>query len=196
MSAYQFLRPLAFAKVKGPTLNAYRWLGPGALSVLGGGAYLLLPKGIDLVGDKSASDFMASFFVTLPGFFIAALAAVVAFNGGDLDKEMPGVTVSIRANGDDAAVELTLRMFLCYLFSYLTVLSFIGFFASVVGALLAPNLNHWIAMIPSVSNQLNLHSFLGTLFVGSLTFLSASVVLCTALGLYFLAERVHQTLIH
>jgi len=195
VSAYQLLRPLAFASVKGPTLNAYRWGAPIALSVLGGGAYLLLPKGIDLVGDKSASDFMASFFVTLPGFFIAALAAVVAFNGGDLDKEMPGVTVPIRANGDDAPVELTLRMFLCYLFSYLTVLSFIGFFASVVGALLTPSLNHWIAAVPGVPHQHELHSLLGTLFIVGLTFLSASVVLCTALGLYFLAERVHQNLI-
>lgn len=192
---YQFLRPFAFLTVKGPSLNVYRFVLPIAATVIGAAASWLLPAGLDLVGDKSVSDYMATFFSALPGFFIAALAAVVAFNGGDLDREMPDVTASITAYGDTVEQSITLRVFLCYLFAYLTVLSFIGFFICVGGSLLAPSVSEWLqrASNPAAASGWRLACELT--FTSLVAFVSASVVFCTGQGLYFLAERVHQTLL-
>jgi len=192
---YQFLRPFAFLSVRGPSLNAYRYTVPIIATAVGAAASWLLPAGIDLVGDKSVSDYMATFFSALPGFFIAALAAVVAFNGGDLDREMPDVTASITAYGDTVQQNITLRVFLCYLFAYLTVLSFVGFFICVGGSLIAPSVEDWLKHASTLEAAANLRWACKLTFTAVVAFVSASVVFCTGQGLYFLAERVHQTLL-
>lgn len=191
---YQFFRPLAFLTIKGPTLHVYRLVLPLVATGLCVAAYVALPQPVDLVGDKSASDYLSGFFATLPGFFIAALAAVASFNGGDLDKDMPGVTVTMVVNGDKKANEITLRVFLCYLFAYLTVLSFLGFFVCIGGALVAPSVVEWLGPSgPAPSSAALYGAQIG--FVALMSLLAASVVFCTIQGLYFLAERVHQKLI-
>ncbi|WP_141493559.1 hypothetical protein [Neokomagataea tanensis] len=153
-----------------------------------------MPKGFALIGDKSVSDYMATFFVALPGFFIAALAAVVAFNGGDLDKKMPGVIAKITVYGDTENINITLRMFLSYLFGYLTIISFMGFFICISGSLLSPNLS-----LPAYGNHNSYisyaHEFLKVLFLFIISFLGSNVICCTSIGLYFLSERVYQTIL-
>lgn len=194
-SGYQFLRPVAFLKVKGPGLGLYKFVGPVACSVACVSLFLLLPAKVRLIGDGSATEYMIGFFSILPGFFIAALAAIVAFQGGDLDETMPDVTVEMSNEGDTEPVEITLRVFLCYLFAYLTVLSFLGFFLCVGGALLAPSLGELVELIPSSGSHAAIKTSFETVFVAVLALITASVVLCTAQGLYFLAERVHQKLL-
>lgn len=192
---YQFTRPFAFMLVSAPTLHVYRLTLPLLATIVTCAAGLLLPAGLDLIGDKSVSDYMATFFAALPGFFIAALAAVVAFNGGDLDTDMPDVKLSIKAHGDTVAQPITLRIFLSYLFAYLTVLSFIGFFVCVGGSLLAPSITDMIQRIADSDVRGYWQTTCELLFISVVTFVSASVVFCTGQGLYFLAERVHQTLL-
>lgn len=196
MSAnYQFLRPIAFLTVKGSGLSFYKFYGPLAFSLLAVVIYLSVPAKIQLVGPGSATDHMIGFFSILPGFFIASLAAIVAFQGGDLDETMPDVSVTITAQGDTAPVDITLRVFLCYLFSFLTVMSFLGFFLCVGGSLLAPSLVKMTMLAESPTVQASIMIGLQIGFVALLTVITASVVLCTAQGLYFLAERVHQKLL-
>lgn len=192
---YQFLRPIAFMTINGPGLGLYRLAGPLAATVMALVAYMLLPERIDLVGDKSAADYMAGFFATLPGFFIAALAATATFNGGDLDKELPGVTLAMVVNGDEDNVPISLRVFLCYLFAYLTVISFVGFFICVGAALIAPSVATWAADFSEVKLLEHTALVVSLLFLALLAFITASVVFCTIQGLYFLAERVHQTIL-
>lgn len=192
---YQLFRPVAFLRLSGPSLTFYKFILPIVVTTLAAILYLLMPIKIDLVGERSAADYMANFFATLPGFFIAALAAVVAFQGGDLDKEMPDVKVSITVQGDTKPVPITFRVFLCYLFSYLTVLSFLGFFVCVGGSLICPILNHFLSSISDASTAANIRIVLEVGYASIITFITASVVLCTFQGLYFLAERVHQKLL-
>lgn len=194
-AAYQFWRPLAFLAVRGPTLDLYRWVLPLLTTLVVCVAYASLPLQIDLVGDKSASDYLISFFSSLPGFFIAALAAVVAFAGGDLDKAVPKMTVKITAHGDEADNEISLRVFLSYLFAYLTVISFVGFFFCLGGSLLAENAVTVIKSALDAETALKAAWSLRTGFLAGMTFLASSIVFCTVQGLYFLAERVHQTLL-
>lgn len=194
-TAYQFMRPIAFLTVKGPGLNFYKFYGPLILSVFSVGVYLLAPVKIQLVGSGSATDHMIGFFSILPGFFIASLAAIVAFQGGDLDEIMPDVSVMVVVQGESALVDITLRVFLCYLFSFLTVASFVGFFICVGGSLMAPSLLEIVMSAESPGAQSFVITVLEAGFVAVLTIVTASVVLCTAQGLYFLAERVHQKLL-
>lgn len=193
--AYQISRPFAFMSVSGPTLHVYRLTLPIVAMLVSCAAGLFLPAGLDLVGDKSVSDYMATFFSALPGFFIAALAAVVAFNGGDLDTEMPDVKLSITVHGDKVAQPITLRVFLSYLFAYLTVLSFIGFFVCLGGSLVAPSVTELLQRITDPGVRSGWRTICELLFTGVVAFVGASVVFCTGQGLYFLAERVHQTLL-
>lgn len=193
-AAYQLFRPVAYLAIKGEGLNGYRFAAPTGVAVASCLLLLFLPVCPPMIGEDSVSGYLATFFVALPGFYIAALAAVVAFNGGDLDKKMPGVKVSMTANGDTEMVEITLRVFLSYLFSYLTVLSFVGFFMCMGVTLVAPSVSGWInSLSPADAISTTLYMKLAATAV--LAFLSASVVFCTAQGLYFLAERVHLTLL-
>lgn len=192
--AYQMLRPFAFMAVKGPTLHIYRTTVPAFITV---GAVILLslaPVPVNLIGERSAADYLATFFASLPGFYIAALAAVVAFSGGDLDKYVPDVLAPMTVNGDTKDNEITLRVFLSYLFAYLTVLSFIGFFVCIGGSLLSPSAVSIVTSVAGRDGGATLSFIGGLLYGGVLAFLSSSIVLCTVQGLYFLAERVHQTL--
>jgi hypothetical protein len=186
---YQLTRPFAYLSVQGPSLSVYRIWGPLILALVSVFIVWLLPEGLNTVGSDSLSSYLAQLFATLPGFYIAALAAIVAFQGGDLDKEMPDTTATITANRDTSRVAITFRIFLCYLFSYLTALSFVGFGICVIGSLLVPSVETQLAGSPQAYTWVEL----GYIFVvAQVTF---GVVLCTVQGLYFLAERVHQTLL-
>jgi hypothetical protein len=107
---------------------------------------------------------------------------------------MPGVSVRMEAQGDIAGVQITLRVFLSYLFSYLTIASFIGFFVCLGAELLAPSASYWLeGVAPEAAHWTKTLMQLSFVFV--VGFLGASIVLCTIQGLYFLAERVHQNLL-
>ena len=179
----------AYLTVQGPSLGLYRVWGPFCLGTLTVLMVWLLPAGINSVGADSLSSFLVQLFATLPGFYIAALAATVAFQGGDLDKDMPDTTAVITANNDTSQVEITFRVFLCYLFSYLTALSLVGFGICVVGSLLVPSVESIFAGVKHAYEWIEL----GYVFI--LCVVTYGVILCTIQGLYFLAERVHQNLI-
>ncbi len=193
---YELSRPLAFSGIKGPGLRVYRDVLPWGAVAVALMAYWALPLRIALVGDASVSSMAAPFFASLPGFFIAALAAVATFNGADLDREMSNVTAMMTIKGESAPTPLTLRVFLCYLFAYLTAISFLGFFLCAAVSLLTGNL-HELAEIASQgepSRELVVSGVFRSMFVALAALIGAKVVFCTALGLYFLAERVHQEL--
>jgi hypothetical protein len=191
---YELTRPLAFLTAKGPTLKLYRdWL-PVGFAALCLTAYLLLPVPIKLIGADSASGVMAPLFAGLPGFFIAALAAVSTFQGGDLDREMESTTIWILANGDGGDTDVTLRVFLSHLFAYLTLLSGLGFLLCAGATLLAGNIAHFQSVASASATGFDDAMIHGvkSFFVFALAGVTGSVLSCTALGLYFLAERVHQ----
>ncbi|MGK9996690.1 hypothetical protein O6197_24780, partial [Salmonella enterica subsp. enterica] len=65
----------------------------------------------------------------LIGFYIAALAAVSTFSSSSIDEVMAGVppTLVEKFRGQKLTVELTRRRFVCYLFGYLALVSFMLF---------------------------------------------------------------------
>ncbi len=193
---YELGRPFAFQTAKGPTLRLYRDLVPLGFAGVALAVYLVLPVGIKLVGPDSASGTMAPLFAGLPGFFIAALAAVSTFQGGDLDRDMERTTIWIQANGDAGDTDVTLRVFLSHLFAYLTFLSVIGFLLCASATLLASNIAHFQSTAEATKAAWDdaMWEIAKGCFVFALALVTGSVLSCTALGLYFLAERVHQEL--
>jgi len=193
---YEIARPFAFLTAKGPTLRWYRDVLPLVFAGLCLATYLMLPVKIRLVGSESISSVMAPLFAGLPGFFIAALAAVATFQGGDLDREMKRTTIWISANGDASDTYVTLRVFLCHLFAYLTLLSLVGFLISASAAVLAGNIG--FAQEQATATQATwddaVWEFAKGIYVVLIALVTGSVLSCTALGLYFLAERIHQEL--
>ncbi|MDB5664416.1 MAG: hypothetical protein JWS11_959 [Cypionkella sp.] len=190
---YQLLRPLAFLDVKGPTLNMYRYHIPFGIVFVQFIIFILSDISLKVVGDRSLADYMSSFFVSLPGFYIAALSAIVAFNGGDLDKEMSDVSATLMSNGDVSRQEISMRIFLCYLFCYLTIISFAGFFICLAGNLFIVDCNH-STLTQKIFCDPTLRCILSFSYSAVIVFLAASIVSCTVQSLYFLSERVNQSM--
>lgn len=194
--AYELARPFAFLTAKGPTIRWYRDAVPAGFALLATIVYIVLPVGVRLVGPDSVTTVMAPLFAGLPGFFIAALAAVATFQGGDLDRDLNGTTIWIAVNGDGLDTPVTLRVFLCHLFAYLTFLSITAFLICASVTLLAANADHLQTLATSTSTRgddIALDVARGC-FVFVMALLTGSLLSCTSLGLYFLAERIHQEL--
>lgn len=84
---------------------------------------------------------IGSMILNLPGFYIAALAAIVAFDRKGFDVLLPEPTPKVRTllQGAWVDVELTRRKMLTFLFAYLTALSiFITITISFVNSVAEP----------------------------------------------------------
>lgn len=180
---YQLLRPVSYVLIKHEDKHIYDWSIPLLLSLLAIAGFGFSNFG--WAAAFSVIEGFSGFVQNLPGFFIAALAAVATFNRVDIDKTMDGKhPPSIHTWVGNQVVDqpLTRRRFLCLLFSYLTVESFIisimGVFANSLGFM---------------AEDGSLTSSLATawVFCSVFTFLSFQLLVSTLHGMYYLAERVH-----
>ncbi|ALT79063.1 hypothetical protein AT984_19585 [Paucibacter sp. KCTC 42545] len=147
-----------------------------------------MERRVDLFGASGVINKVLGFIQSLPGFYLAALAAVATFNNPDMDRLMPGTppTARILYNGKLITVELTRRRMLCIMFAYLTVLSFVLTMSSIAAMTFAedikaaiqensPLLIRWIkAAFTSI--------YFGALF---------QMLTITMWGLFYLGERMH-----
>lgn len=194
MLVHQIFRFLAFRSVKHPHVNLVVNIIPAICSIFTCVLFFVLPVEPTIFTSEGLLSYFISLCAILPGFYIAALSAVATFNSENLDTIIPDPTPTIEMkfseNKDD--VDLTLRAFLSYLFSYLTGLSFILFFISALSVVTA---NSFVYMF-SFFNVM----FMGisTLDVAKLIFLLCvfyflwSILICSAYGVYFLSERIHR----
>lgn len=175
---YQLARPVSYLRIKHEDKWVYDWLIPALLT--GASAFLLVKfSSIHAVsGSQGLIANLTGFVENLPGFFIAALAAVATFNKHDIDDLMNNAPkVRIFYQGNSIMVDMTRRRFLCVLFSYLTASSvFLVIFFYIARAIgsasqFAPPY-HWI---------------FATVFL----FIFWQMITATLLGLYYLGERLH-----
>ncbi|TPG26545.1 hypothetical protein EAH83_01880 [Variovorax ginsengisoli] len=127
-----------------------------------------------------------SFVQGLPGFYIAALAAIATFNKLDIDKKMPAPApkIQIQVRGVDQYIELTRRRFLCLMFAFLTAESILLVIISIFGT----TMHSSVAAIVPPGAVLYLHVVSAALFF----FLFWQMVVITLWGLYYLGDRLHQ----
>lgn len=194
MLLYQFTRPFAFRRIKHPDLKLVNVRLPLGIMIVCIATYVLLPITPPLFGERSVTGHALSVLALLPGFFIAALAAVATFQRALLDETMPAPapTLEMRTGGDEEEVALTHRVFLCHLFSYLTVLSFASIALCAIGDLAAPSVVYLVDKINVPVLQHAAHFSLKLAYLASLVWLLSNLVVTTLYGLYFLVERIHR----
>ena len=133
-------------------------------------------------------DRLGQFAGIMPGFYIAALAAVATFQKHGLDTQMPGVTPTVRMRlpGHSALQEvpLTRRRYTSLMFAYLCgaslLLSLAALLAVHCGAPVASRLT------PGLVGWAKWPLLLCLLVV------FWQVIVVTLWGLYYLAEKIHE----
>ncbi|HBN8402309.1 TPA: hypothetical protein NIH23_000208 [Pseudomonas aeruginosa] len=184
----QLLRPFGYLAIRHPYKWIVDWLYPGLLAIAAlvfisfHGGYIDFIKGGGLV------SLVLSFVQSLPGFYIAALAAVSTFGRSDIDSVLPEPTpkIKIRFRDKENIVSLTRRRFLAMLFAFLTgesilLVVFSIFLLSYGGmvfdfAFWKIDLGGWLAVF--------------SVFLYFLIFFQ--MVLATFWGLYYLGYKLHE----
>ncbi len=177
------LRPLNYLAIRHESriFSLFNWILPAAFSALAVCACFWLAPGVNLFHAEGLIAKILNFVQNMPGFYLAALAAVATFGKADLDQLMPGrpPTAVVLYNGQPVKVQLTRRRFLSMMFSYLTALSLMLTIGAIVATAFVDALHgsiwgsiRWVA-----------------LFAYLLFFIQMLVV--TLWGLYYLGERIH-----
>lgn len=194
MLGYEFTRWWAYRRIRDAKMVHYVWTIPLSITVLGFIFYYLLPVKPLIVGNGSLLDRMSLAFTILPGFFISALAAVATFNRVEMDETMPepAPTALVHHRGNLVEIELTRRMFLSYLFSYLSMMSLLLFVACNSIEFLQVNIDHFVGGISDEFWRDTASVLYKNAGVAVVLYFSASTFVTMLHGVYFLCERIHM----
>jgi len=188
MLFYQLLRPFAYIFIHHPVKRIVDWYMPAALLMIS--IVFIAPFRSDM--NVWATDGIVAtaqgLVQGLPGFYIAALAAVATFGqqGSSLDNIIPAPTPTLQTRFAGAWIEMKLsrRRFLCLLFAYLTSISIVlSLFASYARAVAVPARKALPAVAVDVCSWIALGVYLLFLF---------QIVIVTLWGLYYLGDRLLQ----
>lgn len=137
------------------------------------------------------STLLAGFLQTIPGFYIAALAAIATLTSPTMDREMDGVApthkvdiIDENGNPDVKDEPLKRREFLARLFSYLSFISLVAYFSILI-------LRYMYGLGILAAGQLT-YSIVYFICLTLFNFLLVQLMLLTFLGLYYLGQRIHE----
>lgn len=188
MFAFHLLRPFAYWSIKFDKKWQLDWGLPTLLTLISiaavAGASCLKP--VVVLGDAGLLAKILSFVQSLPGFYIAALAAIATFNRIDIDRIMPAPPPRMNVNirGRSIAIDLTRRRFLCVLLAFLTAESLVLIVTAMFGLSAAPSIK---SVLGDGYQRIVLYVCL------AIYMLFFWQMLCvTFLGLFYLGERIHQ----
>lgn len=185
---HHLFRPFGYLSIKGVNGKFfYDWIIPLILTLITFLFFFLLEfPAQKLIEDGGVIKSMAYFINGLPGFYIAALAAIATFNRKQIDyplindKGNPYIYVTgVKENGSiyQSKEDLTRRLFLCMLFSFLTALS-----------ILIITLNSIV--LPIISFKKSDLISVGYCIVFG--YFSWQLLVTTFFGLYYLGDRIHM----
>src|SRR5690349_11295936 len=112
MLLYELTRWLGYLRITHPAMSKYTYGLPVAVGFLCAILAVALPVPLVIIGSSGLFAGLLQIFAILPGFFIAALAAVATFNKPDMDETMPppAPTIEMRFGAEKDSVELTRRV--------------------------------------------------------------------------------------
>ena len=181
------LRPFSFLTISHPTKKPLiiSWAIPALISALLVGASVLINHKIDVFGSNGLMTRMLGFIQSLPGFYIAALAAIATFNNRDMLKLMPGVPPvgTVDYNGFPERVPMTRRRFLSSMFAYLTALSIVLTLLAVGMLTISEPIK---ATVPVAY-----HPFVKGAVAYCFLLFACQMVTVTFWGLYYLGDKLH-----
>lgn len=182
------LRPLSYLSIEHQLKWKVDWLYPFILAAISTTLIFGLKHfgQISLYADGGIIAKILSFVQGLPGFYIAALAAIATFNKTDIDKTMPAPApkIDIMVRGQSIVIELTRRRFLCSMFAFLTAESII----LIVLAIFALSL---YAPLKSIIHE-PLQVWTSGLFILMFFLLFWQMIIASFWGLFYLGDRLHQ----
>lgn len=184
---YQLFRPFSYLTINHPAKKVVDWRVPGLLTLLAMGVLVIGRGSINVWGADGLVSILQGLVQGLPGFYIAALAAVATFGRQTaLDSLIPEPTPTIETwyGGGKIEIGLTRRRFLCLLFAHLTAVSVcISVFASFGRAIAGP-------VQRSVGQGLlNIGFYFGSAVY---VFFLFQMIVVTLWGLYYLSDKMHQ----
>ncbi len=184
----QILMPFGYLAIRHPHKWVVDWFYPALatlLTLLG----LLYATDVSLLLAKGGMvSSLLSFVQSLPGFYIAALAAIATFGRADIDSVLPEPTpeVKVKFIGGENIVKLTRRRFLAMLFSFLTAESIVLIIFSIFAIELSSSLSLFSAYGVSVGSWISL------LLLALFFFTFFQLVAATFWGLYYLGFKLHE----
>jgi hypothetical protein len=181
-------RPLSYLFIEHKQKWKVDWVYPLVLTALSTGLLFFLKKygTIALYADGALIAKILGFVQGLPGFYIAALAAIATFNKLDIDKTMPkpAPKLDIMVQGQKVPIELTRRRFLCSMFAFLTAESLILIVLAIFGqAVYLPAK----AIFPE-----KLHVLASATYMVVFLFALWQMLITSFWGLFYLGDRLHQ----
>lgn len=181
----QLLRPFAYLTIQHRHKWQIDWFLPGVLSTVTVVIVLMYLPHLNVYGDNGVISRVLGFVQNLPGFYIAALAAIATFGRTDIDSIIPAPTPMIteEREGVKDRIPLTRRRFLCMMFAFLT--------AESVSLVLVSILLLSIASEASFTHTVSLKIIGDFIFLGYL-FVLYQMILATFWGLFYLGDRIHR----
>ena len=118
----QLLKPFGYLAIQHPYKWVVDWLYPCILALITITLIIQLSDISKLTEPNGMIAMLLSFVQSLPGFYIAALAAIATFGRLDIDDILPEPTpkVVVKLRGRENTIDLTRRRFLAMLFAFLT----------------------------------------------------------------------------
>jgi len=183
--------PLNYLRIKHSEKKWYDFIIPSLGALIAMGVYFFCHDQIPLVGSSGLVVQVNGLLQVLIGFYIAALAAVSTFSSASIDEVMAGdpPTIVEDFRGTWIKVELTRRRFVCFLFGYLALMSFILFSVGLVSILVGKMFSTWVIGLSSIE----ILWIIKTIFVGIYCLMLINIITTTLLGLYYLSVRFHQS---
>ncbi len=182
---YQLTRPISYLFLNHEAGKVYNWQIPLLLAAFSTVILFFVSDIQMLAGEGGLIESLTSLIINLPGFLIAALAAIATFNRPVIDQEMIDAPVIDIKVGDTELKNspLSRRDFLLRLFSFLTVDSiFLVIYAKVGSIIPVPS---WF-----------ITEFYIAEWIFSFVFLVIFWQLLTLIlfGMYYLCERLNLNL--
>lgn len=184
----QLLKPFGYLAIKHPYKWVVDWLYPFALALTTIILIASLASIKLLVSPGGMISMILSFVQSLPGFYIAALAAIATFGRLDIDDILPEPTpkVVVKLRGLENTIDLTRRRFLAMLFAFLTGESIAIVFFCIALLSFGPAVDDFIYMKTPIGHYL---------LIAALFCLFTSVyqmLLATFWGLYYLGYKLQE----
>lgn len=189
MLIYQLTRPFAYILIKHSSKFKVDVCLPFLFSIILSATCLVFKKSINVWGLNGLVSDIQSTIQILPGFYIAALAAIIALGKNErLDEYIAGdPPPSIRMYKNDfiepTQQNLTRRHFLSLLFSYLTIISLLLCICFSIVLHLIPilhtyNIPTWVIYFGYYTGTLIFFFFL------------FQIIFITLLGLFYISDKM------
>ena len=178
--------PLSYLKIRHELKRAADWFYPAIFAAASCVLIFSFGQRGAISGPGGLVDRLILVCSVLPGFYIAAMAAIATFNRPNIDElmEEPSPTLVVRMGGRRNEIRLTRRRFLSHLFAFLCWESLFLLMSCVFAGIIGEGV---IKMVPTSAAHGVVMAFC---FVITLFFWQMICVTC--LGLYYLGDRLFR----